>query len=330
MYPFTNFDASREVAKDITQLIGNTPCLYLNKINTTKASIIVKMECENPMASVKDRLAIAIIQKAEEEGKLVRGESVIVEATSGNTGIGLGHIGAVLGYKVIITMPESMSIERRCLLGIFGAELHLTPAAAGMKGAVNLAEKIIRENPKAVLADQFNSKYNAQVHEETTGPEIWQQTGGKVDVFIAGAGTGGTVTGVARFLRRKNPMVHIVVVEPAESAVLSGGKPGPHKIQGIGAGFVPGVLDMSVVDEVFTVPSDRAIEMSRKLAQTEGIFCGLSSGANVYAALQIAKRPLYAGRHIVTMIPSFGERYLSTVLFQDIQEKMKNLPVDVI
>ncbi|CAD2212887.1 cysteine synthase A [Angomonas deanei] len=323
----SSFNRNDDIADSIDQLIGNTPCVYLKKLNHTKATVIVKLESENPMASVKDRLGLAIIDKAEAEGKLTPGKSVIVEATSGNTGVALAHLGVVRGYRVIITMPESMSLERRCLLRIFGAELILTPAALGMKGAVAMANKIVSTNPDAVLADQFATKYNSLVHEETTGPEIWRQTKGKVDAFVAGVGTGGTLTGVARFLKSKKPDVKIIAVEPAESPVLSGGQPGPHKIQGIGAGFVPEVLDRSVMDEVLQVKSDDAIETSQKLTRTDGIFCGFSGGANVYAALKLGERPENAGKTIVTVIPSFGERYLSTALYKSVRDEVASLPV---
>lgn len=321
------FDRDNEIALNITQLIGSTPCVYLNRMNTSRANIILKMESENPLASVKDRLALAIIDKAEADGKLIPGKSVIVEATSGNTGVGLAYVGAVRGYKVVITMPESMSLERRCLLGIFGAELHLTPAALGMRGAVLLAKKILLRNANAVLANQFSTKYNAQIHEETTGPEIWRQTQGKVDAFIAGVGTGGTLTGVARYLKKQNPNIWIVAVEPAESPVLAGGKPGPHKIQGIGAGFIPDVLDMSLVNEVLPVSSDDAIAVAQKMAKSDGIFCGFSSGANVCAALKLGERREFEGKNIVTIIPSYGERYLSTALYRDVLEKVKKIRV---
>lgn len=322
-----SFDRSNDVADSMCQLVGNTPALYLKKLNTTKANIVLKMECENPMASVKDRLGLAIYEKAEAEGKITPGKSVIVEATSGNTGVALAHLGAIRGYKVIITMPESMSLERRCLLRIFGAELILTPAALGMKGAVAMAQKICASNPDAVLADQFCTKYNAQIHEETTGPEIWKQCKGKVDYYVAGVGTGGTLTGVARYLKKQGSNAKIVAVEPAESAVLSGGKPGPHKIQGIGAGFVPEVLDRSLIDEVLPVKGDDAIETAQKLTRTDGVFCGFSGGANVYAALKLGERAGMEGKTIVTVIPSFGERYLSTALYKSIRDEVAALPV---
>ncbi|KEG12860.1 putative cysteine synthase [Trypanosoma grayi] len=321
------FDKRTDVAESVAALIGETPMVYLKKMNKTAAQIVLKLESENPMASVKDRLAYAIYDKAEKEGKIIPGKTVIVEATSGNTGIALAHLGAVKGYKVIITMPESMSTERRCLLRIFGAELILTPAALGMKGAVTMAKRIVSNNPDAILADQFCTKYNAQIHEETTGPEIWRQTKGRVDCFVAGVGTGGSLTGVARYLRSVGCQAKIVAVEPAESPVLSGGKPGPHRIQGIGAGFVPDVLERELVEEVIQVTSDEAVETANKLPRTEGIFCGFSGGANVCAALRIAERPEMAGKTIVTLIPSFGERYLSTALYPTLREEVAALPV---
>nr|AGT02721.1 cysteine synthase [Strigomonas galati] len=323
----STFDRNNDVAENFGQLIGNTPCLYLRKLNHTKANIVLKLECDNPMASVKDRLGFAIYDKAEKEGKLVPGKSVVVEATSGNTGVALAQLGVVRGYRVIITMPESMSLERRCLLRIFGAELILTPAALGMKGAVAMANKIVATNPDAILADQFGTKYNALIHEETTGPEIWRQTKGKVDAIVAGVGTGGTLTGIAHYLKKQKPEVLSVAVEPAESPVLSGGQPGPHKIQGIGAGFIPTVLDRKIVDEVIAVKGDDAIETSQKLTRTDGVFCGFSGGANVYAALKLGERPEMAGKTIVAIIPSFGERYLSTVLYKSIRDEVASLPV---
>ncbi|CAJ1012853.1 putative Pyridoxal-phosphate dependent enzyme [Leishmania naiffi] len=321
------FDMSKNVAESIDQLIGHTPALYLKNLNNTKATIVLKLECDNPMSSVKDRLALAIYDKAEKEGKLIRGKSIVVEATSGNTGVALAHLGAIRGYKVIITMPESMSLERRCLLRIFGAEVILTPAALGMKGAMAMAKKIVAANPNAVLAEQFVTKYNALIHEETTGPEIWEQVHHNVDCFIAGVGTGGTITGVARALKRFGSHARIIAVEPMESPVLSGGKPGPHKIQGIGAGFVPAVLDRSLIDEVFCVSGDDAIETALKLTRSDGVYCGFSGGANVYAALKIAERPDMEGKTIVTVIPSFGERYLSTVLYKSVRDEVSSLPV---
>ncbi|RNE95674.1 putative cysteine synthase [Trypanosoma conorhini] len=322
------FDRRNNVAPSMDALIGDTPAVYLTKMNNTAAKIVLKLESLNPMTSVKDRLAYAVYEKAERDGKLIPGRSVVVEATSGNTGIALAQLGAIRGYKVIIIMPESMSIERRCLMRIFGAELLLTPAALDMKGSLALAHRIVGSNPDAVLVDQFSTKYNAQAHQETTGPEIWRQTQGQVDCFVAGVGTGGTLTGVARYLKSVGCGATIVAVEPAESPVLAGGKPGPHRIQGIGAGFVPQVLEGALVDEVIQVPSDAAIDVAQRLPREEGIFCGISGGANVYAALQIARRPDMAGKTIVTIIPSFGERYLSTALYTSVKEEVTALPVE--
>lgn len=322
-----SFDKRTDIADNFTQLIGDTPMLYLKGLNKTKALIALKLESENPMASVKDRLAMGIFLKNEAAGVFKPGETVIVESTSGNTGIALAHLGAVRGYRVIITMPETMSLERRCLLRIFGAEIVLTPGSMGMKGAVKKAKEIVASTPNAVLADQFSTKYNAEIHYETTGPEIWAQTQGRVAALVAGVGTGGTITGVGRYLREKNPEVRLVAVEPAESPVLSGGNPGPHKIQGIGAGFVPEVLDRSLLSEVITVTSDEAIKTAQQLPRTDGVFAGFSGGANVLAALKLGERPEFEGKLIVAIVPSFGERYLSTLLYQGIKDEVAALPV---
>lgn len=322
-----SFDRNNDIADSIIDVIGNTPLVYLSeRMNDTHARVAVKLESMNPMASVKDRLAMAIILKAEKDGLLIPGKSVIVEGTSGNTGIALAQIGAIRGYKVIIAMPDTMSKERRALITIFGAELVLTPGKFGMKGANAKAKEIVANTPNAYLAEQFSTKYNAAIHYETTGPEIWRQTKGKIDIFVAGAGTGGTVTGICRFLKEQNPNVQTFAVEPTESPVLSGGSPAPHKIQGIGAGFIPDVLDRSVIDSVFLCPSDTAIAVARDLPKKEGIFCGISAGAAVFSALEIARRPENAGKLIVTVIPSFGERYLSTALFSEVYDKALALP----
>lgn len=321
------FDRTVDIANTAVDLIGGTPMVYLNKLNTTHAKIALKLESMNPMNSIKDRLGMGIFLKAEKDGKIKAGETIIVEATSGNTGISLAHIGSIRGYRVILTMPETMSQERRCLLRILGAELILTPGSMGMKGAIIKAKQIVAATPNAVSADQFSTKYNAEIHFETTGPEIWKQTHGNIDFFVAGVGTGGTITGVARYLKTVDSKAKIVAVEPTESPVISGGKPGPHKIQGIGAGFIPEVLDKSLLDEVITVSSDEAIAVARKLPVSDGIFCGFSGGGNVHAALQIAQRPENAGKLIVAVIPSFGERYLSSVLFQSVRDEVAQLPV---
>lgn len=321
------FDRKNGIAESFTDLIGETPMLYLRGLNKSKALIALKLESENPMASVKDRLAMGIFLKNEAAGTFVPGKTVIVESSSGNTGIALAHLGAVRGYKVIITMPETMSLERRCLLRIFGAEVILTPGSMGMKGALKKAREIVASTPNAVFADQFATKYNAEIHYETTGPEIWNQSQGKVAAVVAGVGTGGTISGVGRYLKEKNPDVELIAVEPQESPVISGGTPGPHKIQGIGAGFIPEVLDKSLLKEVITVSSDEAIKTAQALPKSDGVFAGFSGGANVFAALKLAERPEYEGKLIVAIVPSFGERYLSTLLYQGIKDEVANLPV---
>ncbi|MCI1676210.1 MAG: cysteine synthase A [Ancrocorticia sp.] len=300
---------------DATQLVGHTPLVKLNKLpGTNSATVLAKLEYYNPANSVKDRIAVAIVDAAEKSGALPQG-GTIVEATSGNTGIGLAWVGAVRGYKVILTMPSSMSKERRALLRAFGAQLVLTEPAAGMKGAVDKANEIVAQTPGAILASQFANEANPAIHEKTTGEEVWADTDGHVDYFVAGVGTGGTLTGSGRALRKHNPNVQIIAVEPAESPLLSEGKAGPHKIQGIGANFVPEVLDTHLYNEVIAVPSDDAIETARRSATAEGLLVGISAGAAIKAALDIAQRPEAAGKTIVAIVPDFGERYLSTPLF---------------
>ena len=304
------------IYENATTLVGNTPLVKINNLGEENgATVLAKLEFYNPANSVKDRIAVAIIDAAEESGQLTHG-GTIVEATSGNTGIGLAWVGAVRGYKVILTMPSSMSKERRALLRAFGAELVLTEPAGGMKGAVEKANEIVAATPGAILASQFANEANPAIHEKTTGEEIWADTDGKIDYFVAGVGTGCTITGAGRALRRHNPDVKLVVVEPAESPLLSEGKAGPHKIQGIGANFVPDVLDTDLYDEVIAIPSDDAIATARDAATKEGLLVGISSGAALNAALQIAKRPEAAGKTIVAIVPDFGERYLSTPLFE--------------
>ncbi|KAJ9443929.1 Cysteine synthase [Diplonema papillatum] len=316
------------IKESISECIGNTPCVYLHKLpKDCKAKIAVKMETENPAKSVKDRLGLAMIKFAEEKGVISPGKNTLVEATSGNTGIALAMLGAALGYKVILTMPASMSIERRCLLAAYGAKIVLTPGSKGMKGAINMANKIVAETEGAVLTEQFKTPANAKVHEETTGPEIWKATDGKLDVFVAGVGTGGTITGCARYFKSQGSSCKIVAVEPAESPVLSGGKPGPHKIQGIGAGFKPDVLDTSVIDEVVQVTGDEAMASARRLALEEGIFCGISSGASVAAAIKVGSKPENEGKLVVCILPSFGERYLSTAMFDELKSQCEAMPV---
>ncbi len=303
---------------DATKLIGNTPLVRITKITDgAPAQIVGKLEFYNPASSVKDRIGVAIVDAAEASGALRPG-GTIVEATSGNTGIALAFVGAARGYDVVLTMPESMSKERRALLRAFGAELILTPASEGMKGAVTRAEQVVVERPGAILARQFANEANPQIHRTTTAEEIWADTDGQVDIFVAGIGTGGTITGVGQVLKARKPGVQVVGVEPAESPILNGGAPGPHKIQGIGANFVPEILDTTVYDEVIDIDADTAISYARRAAKEEGLLVGISSGAAIAASIQLANRPENAGKLIVAIIPSFGERYLSTVLYQDL------------
>lgn len=306
-----------KVAKSLTDLVGNTPLLELNRFNKTnelKARLIVKLEYFNPAGSVKDRIAFAMITDAEKKGVLKAG-STIVEPTSGNTGVGLAFVAASKGYKLILTMPDTMSVERRNLLKALGAQLVLTPGAEGMRGAIAKAEEIQNETPDSVILQQFDNPANPEIHLHTTGQEIWRDTEGQVDIFVAGVGTGGTVSGVGAALKAHKKEIEIVAVEPADSPVLSGGKPGPHKIQGIGAGFIPKIFNREVVDKVITVQNDEAIRTSRELAKLEGLLVGISSGAAVFAATQIAKLPENEEKTIVVLLPDTGERYLSTLLY---------------
>ena len=309
------------IAKSLTELIGKTPLLELSnyeKKHALKAKIVAKLEYFNPGGSVKDRIALAMIDDAEQRGVLKPG-SVIIEPTSGNTGIGLASVAAARGYRIILTMPETMSVERRVLMRAYGAEIVLTEGAKGMKGAIAKAEELAAEIPNSFIPGQFVNPANPAIHRATTGPEIWDDTDGKVDIFVAGAGTGGTVTGVGEYLRGKNPNVKIVVVEPADSPVLSEGRSGPHKIQGIGAGFVPSVLNTSVYDEIIPVKNEDAFFVAREIGRSEGLLVGISSGAAAWAATELAKRPENAGKTIVVILPDTGERYLSTALFADLQ-----------
>jgi len=306
------------VYNDITEIYGNTPLVRLNSVaKGLGATVLAKLEFYNPSASVKDRLGIAIVNAAEKSGELKPG-GTIVEGTSGNTGIALAMVGAARGYKVILTMPETMSKERRVLLRAYGAELVLTPGSEGMKGAVNKAAEIVANTPGAVLAKQFENEANPAIHRATTGPEIWNDTDGAVDIFVSGIGTGGTITGAGQYLKEQKPGLQVVAVEPAESPILNGGSPGPHKIQGIGANFVPDILDREVYDEVIDVNITQSVQMARRLGAEEGILGGISSGATVTAALELAARPENAGKTIVVIVASFGERYLSTVLYEDL------------
>ena len=299
----------------ITDLIGNTPLVRINKLNDSEAIVYAKVESFNPLSSVKDRVALNMVESAEKEGMLRKG-SVIIEPTSGNTGVGLAYVAAVKGYRVILTMPETMSIERRKLLAALGAELVLTDGKAGMKGAIEKANEIAAQTPGSFIPQQFENPANPEAHIQTTGPEIWKDTEGKVDIFVSAAGTGGTVTGVGTFLKSKNPKVQIVAVEPDTSAVLSGKPAGPHKIQGIGAGFVPKIYNPEVVDEIYLTNDVKAGNIARRAAKEEGLLVGISSGAALEAALTIAKRPENKGKTIVALLPDTGERYLSTWLFE--------------
>jgi cysteine synthase A len=306
------------IHNDITEIFGNTPLVRLNSVTKgLGATVLAKLEFYNPSASVKDRLGVAIVDAAEKSGELQPG-GTIVEGTSGNTGIALAMVGAARGYRVVLTMPETMSKERRMLLRAYGAELVLTPGGEGMRGAVNAAADIVAKTPGAVLAKQFENAANPAIHRATTGPEIWTDTDGAVDIFVSGIGTGGTITGAGNYLKEQKPGLQVVAVEPAESAILNGGAPGPHKIQGIGANFVPDVLDREVYDEVIDVNITQSVEMARRLAAEEGILAGISSGATVTAALELAARPENEGKTIVVIVASFGERYLSTVLYEDL------------
>jgi cysteine synthase A len=305
-----------KIADDITQLIGNTPLVRLQRVTRgLDATVLVKLESQNPAASVKDRIGLAMIEAAEREGKLVPGKTVIVEPTSGNTGIALAFVAAVKGYQCVLVMPETMSTERRVVLRALGAKLVLTEGAKGMRGAIEKANELLGKLPSAYMPQQFQNRANPDIHRRTTAEELWRDTDGRIDALIAGVGTGGTITGVAQALKERRPSFQAVAVEPTASPVLAGGQPGPHKIQGIGAGFVPDVLDMKLVDAVMAVDNEQAFAMARRLAAEEGILCGISSGANVHAAIEYAKQPGNQGKLIVAIIPSFGERYLNTDLF---------------